>query len=92
MDMTYNKAERKVLHGKAQEIPGYCLNDVFYEFGTVGFYALPFLVCASAFVGDRFTAETVFSDPGLYVGEQAARGETDEEESAFVEKLDAADF
>ena len=92
MDMAYDEAEGKVLHGEAQEISGDCLDDVFYEFWTVGFYALPFLVCAGAFVGDRFAAETVFSDSGLDIGEQASRGQTYEEESAFVEKLDAADF
>ena len=48
MDMAYNKAERKILHGEAQEISGDCLDNVFHEFGTVGFYTLPFLVCAGA--------------------------------------------
>ena len=72
MDMAYDEVGGQVLHGEAQEIPGDCLDDVFYEFGTVGFYALPFFVCASAFVGDGFPAETVFPDPGLDVGEQAA--------------------
>lgn len=72
MDMTYDEAEGQVLHGEAQEIPGDCLDDVFYEFWTVGFYALPFFVCSGAFVGDGFPAETVFSHSWLDVGEQAA--------------------
>lgn len=92
MDMTYDKMGGQVLHGEAQEISGDCLDDVFYEFWTVGFYTLPFLVCAGAFIGDGFSAETVFSDPGLDVGQQTTRRESDEEESAFVEEQDAPDF
>ena len=41
---------------------------------------------------DSPLAETVFSDPGLDVGQQTTRRESDEEESAFVEEQDAPDF
>lgn len=92
MDMAYDEAEGQVLHGEAQEVPGNCLDDIFHEFWTVGFYALPFFVCSGSFVGDGFPAETVFPDAGLDVGEQASGWETDEEKSAFIEELDAADF
>ena len=50
MDMAYDEAEGQILHGEAQEVPGDCLDDVFHEFWTVGFYALPFFVCSGAFV------------------------------------------
>lgn len=72
MDMAYDEAGGQILHGKAQEISGDCLDDVFHEFWIVGFYALPFFVCSGAFVGDGFPAETVFPDTGLNVREMAA--------------------
>lgn len=90
--MAHDEAGGQVLHGKAQEIPGDCLDDVFHEFWTVGFYALPFFGCSGAFVGDGFPAETVFSDTGLNVGEMAALGEADEKEPTFIEEPDAVDF
>ena len=72
MDVSDDLAEGKVLHGEAEEIPGDCLDDVFHEFGTVGFDAFPFFICAGSFVGDGFPAETVFSHAGFDVGKQAA--------------------
>lgn len=72
MDMADNLAEGEVLHSEAEEILRDCLDNVFHEFGTVGFDAFPFFICAGSFVGDGFPTETVFSHSGFDVGEQAA--------------------
>ncbi len=67
MDMADDLAEGEVSHGKAEKIPGDGLDDILYEFGTVGFDAFPFLGSTNAFIGDGFAAETIFSDAGFYI-------------------------
>ena len=90
--MADDLTEGQVLHGKAQKIPGYGLHDVFHELRTVGFDPFPFFRGAYSFISDRFSAEAVFSNAGLYIGELPARGKGDEEHTAFVGESDAADF
>lgn len=92
MDVANDLAEGQVPHSKAQEIPGDCLNDVLHEFRTVRFDPFPFLRGADSFIGDGFSAETVFSNAGFYIGELPTGGKSDEEHAAFVGEADAADF
>lgn len=92
VDMADNPAEGQIPHGKAQEIPGDGLDDVLHEFRTVGFYPFPFLRGADSLIGDGFSAETVFSNAGLHIGELPPRRKGDEEHAAFVGEVDASDF
>lgn len=92
MDVADDLAEGQVPQSKAQEIPGDCLNDVLHEFRTVRFDPFPFLRGADSFIGDGFSAETVFSNAGFYIGELPTGGKSDEEHAAFVGEADAADF
>ena len=92
MDVADDLAGGQVPHSKAQEIPGDCLNDVLHEFRTVRFDPFPFLRGADSFIGDGFSAETVFSNAGFYIGELPTGGKGDEEYAAFVGEAYAADF
>ena len=67
----------KILHSVAQQISGYSLYNIFYEFRTVGFYAFPFLGGTDALVGDGFTAESVFTNLWLHIAEYSAGRELD---------------
>lgn len=77
MDMATDLLIGKILHSVAQQISGYSLYNIFYEFRTVGFYAFPFLGGADAFVGDGFTAESVFINLWLHIAEYSAGRELD---------------
>lgn len=65
MDMSADKAVRKVFHCEAEKIAADGLHDVLDELRTVGFDSFPFLCGADAHVGDGFTAEGIFSDTGF---------------------------
>ena len=87
MDMPDDEAVGERVHGMTEKIPADGLDDVLCEFRTVGFDALPFFGGTDAFIGDGLTAEAVFSDPWLYVGETSAGGKADEEHTAFIPEL-----
>ncbi len=67
MYMAANEAVGERSHGVAEDISGYCLNNVFNKLRTVGFNALPFLGGSYAFIGDGLTAEQVLSDTRLHI-------------------------
>ena len=71
MDMTADKAVGEVTHGKAEKVSGDCLHDVLYEFRTVAFNSFPFLGGADTFIGYGFTAESIFSNAGLYIAKSS---------------------
>ena len=89
MDVADDEAVPESLHGIAEDVAGDGLDDIFCEFWTIAFDALPFLCGADAEVGDGFTAEAVFIDPGLDVGELPAGRERDEEHAALAGESDA---
>lgn len=92
MNMTDDEAVPKSLHSIAEDIATYGLNDIFYEFRSVGFNAFPLLCGADAFISDGFTAEMIGSDPGLNICEPASGRKLDEEHTAFVKELNTPDF
>lgn len=59
------------LHGVAEDVAADGLNNILHEFRTVRFDAFPFLCRSDSFVSDGLSAILVFSDTGLYIGEQA---------------------
>lgn len=89
MDMADNEAVGEILHGEAQQVTGYGLDDILNEFWTVRFDAFPFLGRSHTFIGDGFPAEAVLSNLGLHVGELPAGREGNEEHPAFVLEADA---
>ena len=89
MNVADDKAVPEGLHGIAEDVSGDCLDDVFCEFRTIAFDAIPLLCGAAAKIGDGFTAESVFTDAWLYVGKLPAGRERDEEHAAFAGEADA---
>lgn len=89
MDMTADKAVGEVTHGKAEKVSGDCLHDVLYEFRTVAFNSFPFLGGADTFIGYGFTAESIFSNAGLYIAKSSTGREIDKEHSASAEEFDS---
>lgn len=89
MDVTDDAIVGEALDGVAEDVSGDGLDDVFDEFGTVGFQAFPFLGGSGAFVGDGFSAELVCFEFWFDVGEASAGGKLDEEHSALAGEEDA---
>ena len=67
------------------------LDDVFYDFGTVCFDAVPFFCGGESFVGDGFTAVFICGQAGADVVQGAAGGEADMQEARAVAEVDAMD-
>ena len=74
MHMSDDEAVPDRFHGVAEDIAGYCLDDILHEFRTVGFDTFPFLCGTAAFTSDGFAAELVLTDSGLHVGETTICG------------------
>lgn len=91
MDMTTDSIIPQRSHSVAENIPADRLNDVFYEFRTVAFNALPLLRCANSLVSDGLAAELILADTGLDVGKPPAARQRDEQHSALIFKLNAID-
>ena len=62
MHMSYDEAVAECLHGVAEDVAGYYLDDVLHELGAIGFDAFPFFCGADAFIGDGFTTKLVLTD------------------------------
>lgn len=87
--MSDDKTVGESSDGIHQDIPADCLDDVFYEFRTVGFDAFPLLSGTYAFVGYGFTAELVFAYLWFDVGEASAGRKLDEKHSALIFEYDS---
>lgn len=70
--MSADEAVTKRFHGINQEVSEDGLYYIFYEFRSVVFKPLPFLIGSDSFVGDRFPAKLIFTDVGLDVGQLSA--------------------
>lgn len=86
MDVPDDEAVPEGFHCVAEDVPVDGLDNVFHEFGSVGFDAFPFLCGSHAFIGDGLPAELIDPDAGLHIGQQAARGKLDEEHSVFYRR------
>ena len=84
MNVSDDEAVPESFHGAAENVTADGLDDIFHKFRSVGFDALPFLCGTYAFIGDRFPAELIDPDAGLYVGKPSAGWELDEEHSALI--------
>ena len=62
------------LHGKAQNIAAQRQNNILNEFRTIALKPLPFFRATDAFIGNRFAAKTVFSNPWFDICQASARG------------------
>ena len=75
----------QVLHGVAEDIPGYSLDNVFYEFGAVGLYPFPFFRSSYPHVGDDLISLFSHLHGSSYVGQSPAGGQLDEEDALLHE-------
>lgn len=90
MHVSDDETIAEVLHRKAEKIAGDCLHDVLDKFRAIAFNAFPFLRGSDAFIGDGFTAETVFTDTGFHIGEASTGRKLDKKHSALIKELDPA--
>ena len=72
VDVSDDKTMREDPHSIAEDVPADRLNDILNKFRTIGFDALPVLGGTDTFIGNRFTAEFVFLDLRLHIGEKPA--------------------
>ena len=72
MHVPDDEAVSECSHSIAEDIAGYCLDDVLHELRTIGFDAFPFLCGANAFIGDGFSAELIGADPWFHIGKPAS--------------------
>lgn len=92
VDMSDDEAVPEGFHSVAEDVPADGLNDIFHKFRPVGFAALPFLCGSHSFISDGFPAELIDPDPGLDIRQPPVGGKLDEEHSALIKEVDAADF
>lgn len=92
MDVPEDKAMWEGSYGIAEDVPADRLNDILNKLRTVWFDVFSFIGGTDTFIGDGFSAEFVFPDLGLHIGEKLTWRKLDKEHSAFIHEFDPAHF